>query len=291
MRHPPCLLLAAALMLAAAPPSHAEDLEGQLFVGENLDLFLLPEPGLFQKVFGAVGLASPPEPVNLTETARHGRDEVLVAVPPPAEDGEDEPLGTWDLYAKVKGGDGEEAWYRIARSAFTFTKIGLQEGVKIRRVKKGALDVFEGQVKGDPWLLRVEAPAGLGLDKAPERAPVDFWLNEFVFSYDEVTHSTSSGDEKEDDYTVLRRALVTVLPDELDPESLDPQPFERLKQLETYVRKAGYEELAPLRDLVEAKVQRMQALEDGGAEGEPFAAAKARYASLLEVLRERTADE
>lgn len=271
-------LLVAALL---ACPAAAEELEGELQIGENLDVYLLPEPGFFNKLFSSVGLSSPPEPVNLTQTAKLGRDEIVLAV--------DEDGISVDVFAKVRLADeGEPDWYRVGRSTTRYWKMAVKDGVKIMRVKKSALDVFEGTVDGDPWFLRVTAPAGLAADGKPASPDLKFWLSEFVLNYDELSHSGGGEGGKPDNYGTLKKALVTVLPDELDPVGGDAHVFERVKQLADYVRKAGVDELVPLRDLLEAKMERLDALDPDDPDA--LETARDEYEKLLADLRTRTAD-
>ncbi len=272
------LPMAVALLLACASPGPGEELQGRLYLGEDLHLYLLPDPGLFTRLFSAVGISSPPEAVDLTATSALGRDE-LVFARAPGEDGE------WDLYARVRSRRDEESWYRVARSTRRLWEIALVDRVKIARVKKGALDVFEGSVRDDPWFLKIEAPTAAEVPERPSRLPFRFWLDEFVFSYDDMAHSRGSrGAKAQDNYTTLKRALVTALPESLGDKA-PPEHAERVKQLSEVVRKAGNEELVPLRDLLEAKVEALEAGDEGA---DPVLAV---YRELLEHARRRTADE
>lgn len=281
MKHTRSILLGSVLIgLGVVGPGAAEDLVGELAVGEKLEVFLAPQPGFFTRILAAIGLSSPPIPVSLTAAAVLGRDSVVIA-----EMDED-----WGLYARVHPSEGEEVWYRIGKPSVRFFDMKLQEGVNISRVKKTADQIFEGTVKGDPWFLKVDAPNKHQLEEESQPVPVGmkFWLSEYIFSYDEATHSIG-GAKKKDNFTVLKNALVSGLPDELDVYSDDPIPYERFKQLKAYIEGAMEDEMVPLRDLLEAKVERLEMLpiEDPDAREE----ASKKYEELLRFLRERTSDE
>lgn len=278
----PARLLSLALALVGlVTPALAEELAGELAIGENLEIYLMPQPGFFQRVLGSIGLSSPPQPISLVDAAARGRDRVVVAQ---TED-------DWSIFAKVRPAEGEEFWYDIGKPSTKFWQIHLKDGVVISRVKKDAVQIFEGSVDGDPWFLRVDAPSKLRMEEeiTPQLVGIKFWLDEYIFNYDEISHSTRSGKARTDNYSVLRDALVTGLPDELDVGSDDPEPFERFKQLAVYVGRARSDELVPLRDLLEAKVERLREapVEDPKAREE----ARKQYTELLEGLRKRTTDE
>jgi hypothetical protein len=261
-------------------PGYGEDLSGVLSIGEGLEVFLTPQPGFFTRIFAAIGLSSPPIPVSLTAAAVLGRDSVVVA-----EMDED-----WGIYARVHPSEGEEKWYAIGRPSTRFWDMRLRSGVSISRVKKNANQIFEGAVEGDPWFLTVKSPDKLVLEEDAHPVPVGmkFWLNEYIYSYDEASHS-SAGLKKKDNFRVLKEAIVSGLPDELDMYAEDPVPYERFKQLGEFVKRAGEEDLVPLRDLLEAKVERLEQapIEIPEARDE----AVKRYEEILENLRRRTLDE
>ena len=273
-------VLALAALLVFGAPAPGEELAGELAVGENLEIFLVPKSGFFGRMLVSLGLSSPPKPVSLTEAAVLGRDEVVVGQT------EDE---DWSLFAKVRPEEGRVVWYNIGKPTTKFWKIRLKDGVSIARVKKTALQTFEGSIEGDPWFLQVAAPDQLSVEEAirPKLVGMKFWLDEYLFQYDEATHSIS-GSKKVDNYSVLRDAIITALPDELDHYGDDPEPFERVKQLQVAVRRALPEDLAALRDLLEAKVER---LDESEPEDEAArTAAREIYEELLTKLRERTSD-
>lgn len=275
---------ALAMVLGLAPFVAGEELSGTLYLGEDLEIFVQPEPGLIGKLFGALGLSRPPEPLSLDDTATLGRDRVLVGL------ADDEP----QLYARVTPRKEVEHWYRISRSTARWFQLSVADGVKLERVKKGALDVFEGSVRDDPWFLRVAAPDSLKVDAPPQRPGFGFWLREYVYNYDELAHSQGAGKAKgkggkpkADNFSTLKTALVSALPRELDETSKDPEPFERIKQLRTFIEKAGVEELTPLRDLLEEKVESYGSEESAGG---PEAAARKEYDRMLDIVRKRTSD-
>lgn len=269
-----------AVTLALAPAGIGEELAGELAVGEGLEIYLVPKSGFFGRLLVSLGLSSPPKPVSLTEAALMGRDEVVVGQ---TEDQD------WSLFAKVRPEEGRVVWYDIGKPTTKFWKIRLKDGVSIARVKRSMLQAFEGTIEGDPWFLQVAAPDQLSVEEAvrPKLVGMQFWLDEYLFQYDEATHSIS-GSKKLDNYSVLRDAIVTALPDELDHYSDDPQPFERVKQLQIAIRRALPEDLAALRDLLEAKVSRLDEREPRDQAAR--AAVREIYQELLTKLRERTSD-
>ncbi len=275
------LLFSAAFFAGGLTPVFSENLEGSLALGKNLEIYLLPQAGIFNRLFSALGLASPPKPVSLTEAAMLGRDDVLFAKKETEE---------WSIFARVRPSEGEVVWYEIGKPTTKFWKIKLRDGVTISRVKQSASQRFEGSVEGDPWLLRVDAPKKLAHEDevTPKLVGIQFWLDEFVFQYDETAHYTGKASEKPDNYSILRDAIVTALPDDLDEYSADPEPFERYKQLRLALKRAHPDDLIPLRDLLEAKVDRLNTI----PEDDPDARKKAKdlYGELLADLRKRTSD-
>lgn len=280
MRRTAASVLVFSALLSAAPLARGEALDGELTVGEGLEIYLIPKSGFFGRMLVSLGLSSPPKPVSLTEAAVLGRDEVVVGQNEHEE---------WSLFAKVRPEEGRVVWYDIGKPTTKFWKITLKDGVSIARVKKSASQAFEGSVEGDPWFLQVAAPDKLSVEEEirPKLVGLKFWLDEYLFQYDEATHSIS-GSKKKDNYSVLRDAIITALPDELDHYSDDPQPFERVKQLQVAVRRAMPEDLAALRDLLEAKVSRLD--EQDPEDETAREAARKIYEELLTKLRERTSD-
>lgn len=268
------------LLLCLVSPLAAEELSGKVGVGPKLDVYLFPEPSFFQRVLGAIGLAGPPEPVNLDQVAKSGRDAMVIGL----TEEED-----WGLFAKVRSDD-ETQWYAVGKPSSRFFEIKLKDGVVIRRVKKSAAQIFEGGVKGDPWFLQVQAPGKLAWEgeSRPKVVGFKFWLEEFTYSFDEVTHSSSRKNAKRDNYTVLKEALVGALPHRLDPDSFEPEDElggTRVGILKIFCGNATDDQALPLRELLEAKLAALPEAED-----EPQERARQAYQGLLDELTRRSSD-
>jgi hypothetical protein len=200
------LVLAVLVFLAVARILPAETLEGRVFLGPGLGLYLEKDEGLFQEMLRALSLVSGEVPVvNLTALAI-SRSHLFLAEDHRVyvrdeEDGEIHPVGSWK----------------------TARKITLDSGVHLQ-VTRSSSQIFEGQLQES---LHVQVEGDLEVaEEGVVPASFGFWMDRLGEIY--YPGAMTKGEEAE--VALLIQALVGALPCDSSPGAEEAENIKTFRQ-------------------------------------------------------------
>jgi len=203
----------------------AEELDGRLFLGEELTINLAEKESFFQELLRYLNLRNEPRNlVNLSELGMNG-DNLFI--------GED-----MKLYYSSETRKGSAYCIGDARKLWN---LALDKDVDLLQVKVLA-DLFS-ENKGAGYKLRVKTDSSKPKAKEIKQATFQFWLEELVFEYDSYSPEKST----DENYPYICNAIKSALPYSPDAPK---NRLSKLIYLVNYVKITDGSDLIPLRDLI-----------------------------------------
>lgn len=224
-------ILPLALLLLLQSGLRAETLEGRIFLGPGLGLFLEKDEGLFREMLRALSLVSGDAPVVDLTALEISRSHLILDQEGSVyvRDQDDEELhevGTWT-------GPGE---------------VRLEPGVVLEVTRTNA-EIFEGE-DDRGLVVHVESDAGVDPSEV-EVADFTFWMDQLG---DIFLPGAMSRDE-EADAALLIQALLGALPTDPSPTA---EQAENLKQLRNWVQDHRFGNLEAVVPLVQGALSRVR---------------------------------
>jgi hypothetical protein len=259
------LVLLATLLLA--PAASAELLEGRIFLGPGLSLYLEKEEGLFTEMLRALNLVDGEIPVVDLAGLEISREHLF--------------LGTDNgLYLR----DEERELHRVG-SWERPGAVTLDPGVELH-TRRTVAEIFQGEV-------RESLAVTLSSEDRPAEGPVEeaglaFWLERLASEY--IPGSMTRGEEE--DVGLVMNAVLGAMPTTARPTAAQA---ESLKKIDAWLEANPYDSSDAIRLLVEQALVRLNASEvhDDEVDGQEQATLQAlreHYRQLGERLEARAND-
>lgn len=208
MKRRSVLLVSTVLLLLCHAALRAEVLEGKIFLGPGLGLFLEKDEGLFRSMLRALALVDGEIPVLDLTALEISRNHLFLG-----EDGNlylrDQDLGSIHRVGRWTGPD----------------QINLDPGV-VLEVTRTNSEIFEGEDHRGLVVRQVDRSAGE--DQAPVAASFRFWMDQLADLY--LPGAMSPSEEAR--ASLMIRALVGALPGGPSPTA---DQAENLKSLRTWI--------------------------------------------------------
>lgn len=228
-------------LLLGVPAARAEDLQGDLSMGEAFHIKLESSEGTFKEFLRTIRVRSAPRKViDLTEMGK-SRDRLFVG-------------NDWGLYVEklTETGYQREQTFKVGKASKLW-EMKLEDGVVLKEVAT-VTDAFTGGSRNTA--LKVETAAAPIIEEESQKADLKFFLGEVVFQYD----SPRRGEV--DNYTVILESLHDALPDsESDPQ----EKMDKLTELMEFIKDSNDGDLVVFREFLTKKVERAE-VKAGNAE-------------------------
>lgn len=263
----PTTALVLLVTLLLAPAASAELLEGRIFLGPGLSLYLEKEEGLFTEMLRALNLVDGEIPVVDLAGLEISREHLFLGTDNGLYLRDDERdlhrVGTWDRPGAVR----------------------LDPGVELH-TRRTVAEIFQGEVRESlvVSLTSAERPA----EGEVQEAGLGFWLDRLADDY--IPGSMTR--REEEDVGLVMNALLGAMPTTARPTATQA---ESLKVINAWLSDHPYESSDAIRVLVEQALLRLNASEVhddevDGDEQQTLDALRQHYRHLDEQLEARAND-